>query len=319
MPTFIFSKHQRFLRKVPLHWVLVVPFVLQTVGAVGLVGYFSYRSGQQAVQDLANRLLAQVSERISDRLNTYLQNPQQIVAINDLAVKQGSLNIKDFEQLQQLFWQQMTLNPLVPSTGFWSDRGESISYGRIFSEEERFYGSKLLRNNLTLGRNYIIKVNKLNPSQRQFYRIDNRGKPAKLIYSMIDVDFRQLPWYRQAKAAKKQIWSAISLNRIIPVLQIQALAPINNSTGKFSGVFNSVYFLSDISSFLSKQKFSPSGQVFIIERSGDLVATSSLEKLHVQQTKSKITRLSAVNSQNARTREIAQQLINQFGSFHSLK
>lgn len=319
MRSFIFPKNQRFFRKVPLHWVLVVPFVLQTVGAVGLVGYFSYRSGQEAVEDLAHRLLAQVSERVSDRLDRYLQTSQQIVAINDLAVKQGSLKINDFEQLRQHLWQQINLNPLLSSNSFWSQEGEAIAYGRFLSEQERDYASKLTGKKVIPGRKYLKKINKLNPSQRQFYQIDNQGKPTKLIYSTVDLDFRQLPFYRQAKAARKQIWSSIYVNRIIPFLQIQALVPVYNSAGKFQGTFNSFYFLSDISSFLHKQKFSRSGQVFIIERSGDLVATSTLEKLHLKQAKGEQKRLQAVNSQDYLTREVAQNLVKRFGSFFDLR
>ena len=319
MLTSNFPKHKRLFRKVPLHWVLVVPFVLQTVGAVALVGYFSYRSGQEAVEDLAYRLLEQVSKRVSDRLDRYLQTPQQIVAINYLAVKQGSLNINNFEQLRQDLWYKMSFNPFIAVNGFWNEQGESIYYGRILSEEERLYGSKLLGHNLVLGKNYIIKINKLNPSHRKVYTTDSQGKPKKLIYSKIDIDFRQLGWYLQAKAARKQIWSLINVNRLIPVLQIQALAPINSPTGQFKGVFTSTYFLPDISRYLHQQNFSPSGQVFIIEYSGNLVASSNLEKLYIQSATGEPQRISAVNSQNSQTREIAQQLINQFRSFHNLR
>jgi len=37
------------LEKLPLGVVLIVPFVLEIVGAVGLVGYLSFRNGQKAV------------------------------------------------------------------------------------------------------------------------------------------------------------------------------------------------------------------------------------------------------------------------------
>ncbi|MGQ9869266.1 hypothetical protein [Leptodesmis sp.] len=46
---------RRYLSGIPLRWVLVITFVLQTVGAVALVGYLSYRSGQQTVENLANQ------------------------------------------------------------------------------------------------------------------------------------------------------------------------------------------------------------------------------------------------------------------------
>ncbi|MFB2833400.1 PAS domain S-box protein [Floridanema evergladense] len=313
-------KAQNSVIKVPLHWVLIVPFVLQTVGAVGLVGYFSYRSGQEAVEDLAKRLLAQVSERVSDRLDRYLQTPQHIVKTNFLAVKQGNLKINNFEQLRQNFWQQMNFNPLLPYVSFWSEQGESIAYLRFLTQEERDFANKVTGKNLILGKNYLLRINKRNPTQRLYYTVDDlQGKPKKQIYSAVDIDFRQLPWYRQAKAARKQIWSSVFLNRILPFLQLQAVTPIYDDAGKFQGVFNALYLLSDISNFLNKEDFSPSGQVFILERSGNLIATSTLEKLYVKSAKGKPKRLSALNSQNTKTREINQQLIKRFGSFANLK
>ena len=86
---------------ISLQWVMILPFVVQIVGAVGLVGYFSYQSGQQTVENLANQLLRQTSARISDRLDSYLQRSQQVVTANKLAVTQGTLNLNNREQLQQ--------------------------------------------------------------------------------------------------------------------------------------------------------------------------------------------------------------------------
>ncbi|MGB7709409.1 MAG: hypothetical protein WBL95_07695 [Microcoleus sp.] len=48
------------LEKPPLGVVLIVPFVLQIVGAVGLVGYLSFRNGQKAVNNLGSQLMSEV-------------------------------------------------------------------------------------------------------------------------------------------------------------------------------------------------------------------------------------------------------------------
>ena len=53
---------QKFSR-VSLRTVLIVPFVLQIFVAVGLTGYLSLRNGQKAVNDLADRLSNEVSDR----------------------------------------------------------------------------------------------------------------------------------------------------------------------------------------------------------------------------------------------------------------
>lgn len=80
----------------PLRLVLVLPFVLQIVGAVGLVGYLSFKNGQKAVNDLADRLMDKSSNLVSERLDNYLQTPQKINQINLDAIDLGLLDLKDF-------------------------------------------------------------------------------------------------------------------------------------------------------------------------------------------------------------------------------
>lgn len=79
-----FDCFQRFLPKVALHWVLVVPFVVQIIGSVSLVGYLSYRSGQQVVGKLANHLLEEVTKRVSDRLDQDLLTPPVVASVQPL-------------------------------------------------------------------------------------------------------------------------------------------------------------------------------------------------------------------------------------------
>ena len=151
MPIYHFNRlTAKFFSKLPLRAVLIVPFVVQTVSVVGLVGYLSFKSGQESVEDVAHQLIEQVGERISDRLT------------------------------------------------------------------------------------------------------DNNG-------------------------------------------------------------------LSAINTFLARLQFSASGQTFIMDRSGNLIATSTLETPLVTPTKNQPTPLLAINSKDARTRDIAQQLANRFGNFRTLQ
>ncbi|MEG3929524.1 hypothetical protein [Microcoleus sp. D3_18a_C4] len=55
------SQHQT---KIPLRCVLVASFVLQIVAAVGIVGYLSFRNGDKAVEELAEKLIAQTGKRV---------------------------------------------------------------------------------------------------------------------------------------------------------------------------------------------------------------------------------------------------------------
>lgn len=301
-------------QQAPLSLVLIVPFVLQTVGAVGLVGYLSFQSGQRAVEDLANQMMAAVGERISDRLDRYLHTSQEVVTVNRLAVAQGTLNPQDWNQLQRQLWQQMLLHPTLGSSGFRDVQGKSITYGRILSEQEQQFASKLVGQDLALGTLYFAATDR---GQRRFYQISADGKPQKLAYTISDAP-QQIAWYRDAQTLEQPGWSSIMVNRMIPTLQLQALAPIHSATGKFRGVFNSNNYFVEINAFLRQLKFSTSGQVFIVERSGNLIATSTLEIPHIEVKHGQLRRLSATDSHDARTRRIAQHLVNQFGNLRQL-
>ena len=87
-----------------LRTVLIVPFVLQIFATVGLVGYLSFKNGQKAVNEIADRLMAEVGSRVEQNLGSYLTVPHQVNQINAAAIELGTLNLQDLPVLQRHFW-----------------------------------------------------------------------------------------------------------------------------------------------------------------------------------------------------------------------
>ncbi|OIP71791.1 MAG: hybrid sensor histidine kinase/response regulator [Oscillatoriales cyanobacterium CG2_30_40_61] len=306
------SKTVKKTRQIPLRLLLIVPFVLQIVGAVGLVGYLSYRSGQKAVEDMADQLMNQATHRVQDHLNISLQTSQQTIAVNYRATQEGRLNIKDFELIRRHLWEQINLAPRLAITSYINEQGKQIGYGRIINQEFVELAQKLTaEKNIEIGTVFLYEVTSTQKKRQNQYLVDPLGKPRKQTYS-VPVDHTVAPWYLQAKAVKKQTWSKINVSKIAPSLTINAVFPIFDRGGKFQGVFNSSLMLSDISTFLSQLRFSPTGQSFIIERSGDLVATSTLERPFINLINKPLARLPATESQNGWTKAIAIQLKQQY-------
>jgi len=70
---------KRFLlSNISLYWVLLVPFVIQIIGTVGLVGYLSYRSSEVAVDKMANQVMSELGDRIEQNLINHLRKPTEI-------------------------------------------------------------------------------------------------------------------------------------------------------------------------------------------------------------------------------------------------
>lgn len=84
-------------RAFPLQFVLVVPFVLQIFGAVGLVGYLSFKNGQRAVNELVEQLMDRTSDVVDEHLKSYLAIPQTLNQINADAVRRGMLDVRDYQ------------------------------------------------------------------------------------------------------------------------------------------------------------------------------------------------------------------------------
>ncbi|HEY9704981.1 MAG TPA: ATP-binding protein, partial [Allocoleopsis sp.] len=274
--------------------------------------------GQNTVEELAHKLMNQAANRVQDHLNTSLQTPQNTIAVNYNAFQEGRLNIKDFEKMRQHLWLQINLTPSLTITSYINEQGKQIGYGRVISQEFVELAKKLTaEKNLKIGTLFLYQVSSTQQKRQDQYLINKDGLPRKHTYS-VPVDHTKAPWYLQAKTAKKQIWSDIHVSKIAPSLTINAAFPIFDKTGNFQGVFNSSLMLSDISTFLNKLNVSQSGQTFIMERSGNLVATSTLELPFVNNGKKPPSRLRVNDSQNLWTRAIASQLQQQYKDFSKI-
>lgn len=297
----------RFRFNLPLHLVLVVPFVLQTVGAATLVGYLSYRSGQQAVTDLANQLMDEVSDRIEGQLNAYLQTSQQIVQLNQLAIAQKTLNISNQAQLEQYFLQQVKSIPNLTAMQFSTPKG-----GDVYVVRDRA-GIVSPVNSLIVSRTVSA------PTTSRYYRVDQQGKRLELIHTVPNFDPRTLFSYQAAIKAGKQTWTSIYPWISVPLAGISAVAPVYQN-GQLQGVLNSDVLLSDVNLFLNSLHFSPAGQSFVIERSGNLVATSTSEQPFIKNINGKdLIRLQAIDSQDAMTQSAAKHLLQQVGDLREIQ
>ncbi|WP_104910050.1 ATP-binding protein [Nostoc sp. 'Lobaria pulmonaria (5183) cyanobiont'] len=282
--------------KMPLRYVLIVPFILQICGAVGLVGYISYQNGQKAVRELATQLENEICDRIEQHLDRYLTTPKQINQINLDAIELGLLNLSDFQTTGNYFWKQMQVFN-VGYNSFANPKGEFIGV-------ERLDNGQILINEVSdkhsIGKLYV-------------YPTDNQGNRRHL-QEVKNYDPRVEAWYADPVKVGKRVWSQIYQWEDKPeVLSISSSYPVYDKNRKFVGVISVDLLLSQIGKFLAKLKIKESGKTFILERSGLLVASSTSEPPYTI-VNGKGKRLSALDSQNSLIKLTTKSLIERFGS-----
>ncbi|HAZ48895.1 MAG TPA: histidine kinase [Cyanobacteria bacterium UBA11369] len=284
----------------PLRKVLIIPFVLQIVGTVGLVGYLSFKNGQRAVNDLVNQLMNQVSDRVDQHLDTYLATPQQTNQTIVNAFQMGMLNPNDFRSIGQFFWKQLQIHQFS-YINFGLKTGRYVSAGYLEGDKKASISETTAD-----GKNYN-------------WATDNQGNRTHLIKVFDDYDHRTEAWYLNPIKAGQPVWSQIYLWDSTPeYISIAASYPIKNKNNQIVGALGIDLLLSNISHFLREINISQSARIFILERDGLVVASSSSEQPFML-VESKAKRLNVLQSSDELIRKTAKHLQYKFGNFKDIK
>jgi signal transduction histidine kinase/CheY-like chemotaxis protein len=251
----------KILDKLPLRTVLIVPFVLQIVGAVGLVGYLSFKNGQKAVNNLATQLMSEVSLRVEQNLQVYLTTPHQINQSKLDTIKLGFLRMDYLSNWEKYLWRQVKLYPYINFTAVGNEKGDYRS------------GEQLSNGSRTM--NVIEKSTGFNFYS---YNMNERGDRTTIATVVKGVDNRQHPSYKAAVKAGKPTWSSAYVSFLEPTLIVSAIQPVYSDQNQLEGVLIAALRLDYIGKFLNSLKIGKSGQAFIIDRQGNLLATSTAEK-----------------------------------------
>jgi signal transduction histidine kinase len=275
--------------KLSLKSVIIVPFVLQIVTTVGLVAWLSFYNGKQAIEDLAIQLRSEITALIDQHIKTHTAMPHLVNQINSDAIRQGLLEI-DFSNPQNLvsyFWNQIK-------------QFKTVSYIGLGTEQGNYIGSKKRENG-----SIIVEIS--NHSKLETWETDADGNRSTLSSIRQDYDPRTRPWYKAAVNAAKPVWSDIYVYFSSNSTGISANQAIYDNKGKLLAVASVDLTFLDLGFFLKNLKIAKTGQTFIMEPSGLLVATSTDEK-PFRNIDNKTRRFRAIDSEDILTSATAKYL-----------
>ncbi|MEO0015183.1 MAG: hypothetical protein RLZZ535_3572, partial [Cyanobacteriota bacterium] len=294
----LLHKLTKSYRNLSLQNIITLPFLLQIFVTVSLVGYFSWRNGEQAVNNVTSQLRSEVTARVEKHLETYLKTPHLIVNLKQNSIPTGQLNLNDFSTIQQDFWLSIQLFDTVRAIYIGDETGK---FRYIKREKDKFYSQE------------VREIPK-----RQTYLLDNLGQKQELI-KVDEYNPRLRPWYINTLKTQKNNWSDI-YTFTGGELGITTAGLLKDNQGNIQGIVGVDLILSGIDRFLENIEISKKGQVFILERNGYLVATSTQEKPFTYDAVAhQEKRLAAIDSESLLVKETTAYITKHFRSLYNVK
>ncbi|MEO0455299.1 MAG: PAS domain S-box protein [Cyanobacteria bacterium P01_A01_bin.114] len=293
------------LKNLPLRALLILAFVGQLLGIVGLVGYLSLRNSQKTVQTLADQLRQELTARIERELQSYFETPHGINRLNAAAFARGEIDVETARFGEAHLFQQMKIASNV-AFAYCGSANQGEFFGVLRSPQD--------------GSLQLSYGNRTNGFLRHYRSLDVVGlRTFKLSQATKPYDARLRPWYQAAIKAQGPAWTEVYIAFTTGLPNVTASLPVYDRSGRqLLGVCaTDVVLPEEFRSFLKSLEIGVSGQAFVIDRDGHLIANSTDEPLMVGEGDNARS-LQVLESQDELVQGTAAYLQNTFGNFASI-
>jgi serine phosphatase RsbU (regulator of sigma subunit) len=261
--------------------------MLQFLLAAGVIAFLLVRGGQQAVDEVLAEMRQEVLERVYEHLSFQLNEPVQLNRLHAAAWNTGALKLTDSVSREHHFYNHLRVFPEAAMTFVGLPDGS-------------FYGSRRTR----AGDFQVVRNNESTGGDSWYYAVSTQGLAGERKEIFRKFDPRSRPWYKSAQEFGAPTFSGVYRHFVFPEPTITAAHPVFDETGKLAGVFGVDYLLSGLSEMLRAIPVGASGQVFITDAEGYLVAASAIRELFVAK-EGRIERVRATEAANPVLRQAA--------------
>lgn len=258
------------------HWALrtfLVSALLLVLLPIVLVGsWLYYRSLHNATEAYTQRLGAEFSERIRERISAFMEEPQRVVAFNMDQARAGYLRTSQPDELMRQFLLLIDQHPQLTFVSMGLPNGEYFAGSRppIGAERQR----RMLQARLATDR--AMEIFSVDETSRRAQRISR---------SEVHFDARTRPWYEAAVHHARAVWYGPYQYLIrdsqgaYAAIGMGVSSPAYDPQGRFMGVVTADLALNQIHDFLKEVVAEFSGMAFLADAQGKLLATSTDEPM----------------------------------------
>ncbi len=276
-------------RSFSLQTIFLASLLFFCVVPAAVVGWVLYRSNAQTSDLLAEAIVRDVAQRVQADTDDHLRQAQ--VVFNGLVPSRGSpaeLMRARMLATDPAFFEDtaFALTRMAPS-------GSYLYFGGAAGE---FVGVEPIA--LDTAGATRVGIKKPGEAARNFYTAQFPGDRGGAVTPEVkNYDPTARPWYVDAVAAGKRVFTPIYPAAAKKQLVITLSQPIFSEDGKVLGVFASEVYLKRLSELMQSLTISPRGVAFLVDDKAFLVASSAGDALYVEAA-GKVERLKPDVSKN---------------------
>ncbi len=251
------------LSKIPIKISVPLLLTAPVIVAVGVLSVIAFGQAQSTANDLMEQSLAQIHDRIEERLRDLLNHPYRIQRINADLIIEDLLHMEKLRAWQQMLYGQLQTFKGISSITWGGADGRSVGITRYPGES-----------------GYLFSIKDKSTEEKILeYYVDSHGRMEQKPRKQTPFEPREQPWYTAAINAGKPTWTnpyaSMYNGKIRATLAIGYVQPFYDQKGQVLGVMNAELTMDDITLFLEKLSVGRTGKAFIIDHGGRLMATST--------------------------------------------
>src|SRR5699024_5998794 len=283
-----------FLTVVPMALLFVV---LEVLGIRSI-----FLLSQQQMQNQSEQLIRHVNAHI----DSLFEIPRQVTFHADL-FRQGILDLDNVDKALRFFTAQLRIQP-------------NLTYLSLATPDGHYYAAA----RAPTGDDRNLRMKWANPSTKQqihLHWVDDHNRPSKhFLRGNSHFDPRQTVWYQHAVEKQSTRWYPVyqyttrDSRQHFTGLGMGISTPLFSPQNEFQGVIAADIALSEISKSLEKLSQDFGGIIFLTEKDGQMLATSTREPLYLNQA-TDIIRLTAKDNINPLIQQAGQVIEEKASAF----
>ncbi len=297
------------LARVSIRYIMPLALALPVIAVAIILIWLAYATGRKSAGELAQLNTRQIHQQIEEHLSRLLDMPPAMNELQKNMLGAGELSWRDMDRNRPPVFQLLRVFPDVPSIVLGSAEGQTMWIIRYPGETA-----------------YEYAIKPTPEANMDEYALDDAGRPIGERLTSYDWHPQVRPWFVAAVEADGPTWGAVypwKRGGKPVTLGVSYVEPIHDDAGRLLGVICTEMTLLDISDYLGRLPIGKTGKAFIIERDGNLVATSvgaqTMKLVERGDQQTDVVRLPAAESEDPWIAAAVEQLTRDHGQLAAIE